>query len=297
MLNAEKFSASNTLSAYRKDLSDFENYLIAKKIALIETKLDDLRSYISTLSNSLSNSTIARKISCFKQFYLFLYQEKLISTNPTLNISAIKKSFSLPKFLTNEEIFSILNLLTNTNEQDLIRLSAMLELLYASGMRVTELVSLKLSNLQIDNRTSNIEHHMIISGKGNKERLVVISEQAIIALKKYLPIRKYYVTCKKNENWLFPSTSKEGHLTRQRLGQLLKEIALKTNLDPAKISPHIIRHSFASHLLAGGADLRVIQELLGHVDISTTQIYTHIQTEKLKSIITNNHPLAKKNFI
>jgi integrase/recombinase XerD len=220
-----------------------------------------------------------------------MVSENIISHNPSLIIKNPKPQAHLPKFLTEEEIEKLLNFVIDDSNLEQVRAKAMIELLYASGMRVSELVSLKSSNLQKDRSGGHLAYQpiLLITGKGNKERVVVINPRAIQALTSYIPTRK-----NQDSLWLFPSDSSLGHITRQRFGQILKTIALNVGLDPSLVSPHILRHSFASHLLQNGADLRVIQELLGHSDISTTQVYTHIQDKKLISTIKMYHPLAKK---
>lgn len=295
MLKAERGSALNTIISYKNDLSELELYL--KPIKLADADLDDLRDYIKFLSKKYyAPKTIARKLSSIKQFYKFLQLEEIIKNNPAQLIDSPQKIRSLPKKLSYTEIELLITTSYFDKSLDGIRNSAMLELLYASGMRVSELVSLKLGNLQFNRTNKNsIKEFLIIKGKGGKERLVLINGEAQEALKNYLNVRIKYIDFK-NELYLFPSSSKEGHVTRQRFGQILKKIAITANLDPTKISPHIIRHSFATHLLYGGADLRVIQELLGHADISTTQIYTHIENSKLKSVLEDFHPLSKKNI-
>jgi integrase/recombinase XerD len=293
MLISEKNSSNNTIEAYQKDLNDFQIFLGKKPI--LEGNNDDIRSFMRILSkNGMSSRSIARKISALRHFYKFLFLEKIISNNPACEIELPKIGKTLPKYLSLEQVDLLLNI-DDYNDDDSCRYKAMIELLYASGMRVTELITLKLFHLQYDKTKNTINPYLIITGKGNKERIVVINENAIMAIQKYLTIRNNFINSNitSKNNFLFPSNSQEGHLTRQRFGQILKEQAILRNLDPSLVSPHIIRHSFATHLLENGADLRVIQELLGHSDISTTQIYVHIQQKRLKSIIKNFHPISK----
>ncbi len=282
MLAAQRGAAKHTITAYQKDLVDLLAYLKPKSPQ--DASAEDLNSYLATLKN-LSNASLARKISTLRQFYNFLLEENFISSNPTKTITSVKKESSLPKFLSPAQIAHLLAAAKEGQEPSDIRLYAILELLYATGMRVEELVSLKLEVMQFDQTQQVIN----IRGKGNKERIVIINKSAKEAIAAYLLIRSSF-TNEHNEMWLF--ASQKSHLSRQRLGQMLKSLALKANVDPKKISPHVIRHSFASHLLANGADLRSIQRLLGHSSINTTQIYTHVQLTKLQEVLDNFHPLS-----
>ena len=290
MLISEKNSSQNTIDAYQKDLKDFQLYIGNNNTVVVTS--DDIRSFIRDLSKrGMSARSISRKISAVRHFYKFMFLEKYIDDNPASKIDLPKIGKSLPKYLTLEEVDILLNI-SDTKEADDLRYKAMIELLYASGMRVSELITLKLFHLQYDKIKNTINPYLIITGKGNKERVVVINDNAILAIQHYLTIRNKFLNNSKND-FLFPSKSADGHITRQRFGQILKEQAIAKNIDPSRVSPHIIRHSFATHLLENGADLRVIQELLGHSDIGTTQIYVHIQQSRLKSIVENYHPLSK----
>jgi integrase/recombinase XerD len=239
----------------------------------------------------LAASSLARKLSSLKQFFHFLYSEKERDDDPTLSVSSPKQVKALPKCLSLEEVDQLLTCASNDNSAEGARLYALLELLYATGLRVSELVALPLQTIL--SSKGELNRALLVKGKGNKERLIPLNMHALEAVKTYLKHRQEFLGRRKDSAYLFPSSSKEQHLTRQRFGQLLKALALKANLDPTKLSPHVLRHSFASHLLAGGADLRVIQELLGHSDISTTQIYTHVQNDKLAELVNNHHPLSK----
>ncbi|MFN7038774.1 MAG: site-specific tyrosine recombinase XerD [Alphaproteobacteria bacterium] len=294
MMSAERAASKNTLEAYAHDLKELNNFL-GEETQLEDVSLNNLKSYLSSLSKKhFSSKTIARRISSIKQFYQFLYLEKIINDDPANLLELPKKTLTLPKMLEHNEISILMEIAKQDISIEGLRALTMLELLYASGMRISELVTLKYSNLQFDrSKKLELKPFLLIKGKGNKERIVIINEQAIEALVNYLKVRESFLKGNK-DLYLFPSNSKEGHITRQRFGQILKELALKGNIDPGKVSPHILRHSFASHLLERGADLRVIQELLGHSDISTTQIYTHLQHGKLKSVIDTHHPLSKK---
>jgi len=279
MMVAERGASANTIEAYSRDLSEFAAYAKRHRLAFETIEKPAIEKYITTLGKSdLSAKTIARRISSIRQFFHFLYSEDIRKDDPATNIDSPKQTRSLPKSLSKDDIEK---LITQARDYNDIRLVAILELLYASGLRVSELVTLPLVAFNKANQ------FLIVRGKGNKERLVALNNAAIEAVGEYISKRSHH------SNYLFSSGSKEGHLTRQRLGQMLKELALKAGIDPEKISPHKMRHSFASHLLEGGADLRIIQELLGHSDISTTQIYTHIEQDKLTNLVRNHHPLSK----
>jgi len=234
---------------------------------------------------------LARKISTYTQFFNFLIDEKLIDNNPTKDIKQPKLDSKLPVILSVSDIQNLIN----SSKQDIsnlgIRFNCMIEIMYATGIRVSELVTMTLASLYQD------KNFIIISGKGNKERLVPISKDTQDTINNYLKIRSFFFNKDKEVKWLFPSKqSKIGHITRQRFSQLLSSLADGANLKAKKISPHKLRHAFASHLLANGADLRSLQLMLGHEDISTTQIYTHILDERLKQIVKDKHPLSKVSF-
>jgi integrase/recombinase XerD len=311
MMIAERAIAKNTVNAYLQDLRDFDNFLALQSLKVESASEKEVRNFIQKLTKDhISSRSIARKISSLRAFYDFLLQEQLIEMNPARVVDTPKYSLNLPNILSFEEIEKLIKYTGSDNTPEGIRLDAMVKLLYAAGLRVSELVSLRLSDLQLDyniaqlnDRLKNnslsedfdIKPYFHIKGKGGKERLVVINEAAKLALKKYLIIRALFLreANPRSELYLFPSSSKTGYMTRQNFAILLKNAAIDSGLSPEKISPHILRHSFASHLLEGGADLRSIQELLGHADISTTQIYTHVQPGKLKQIIEEMHPASK----
>jgi integrase/recombinase XerD len=234
-------------------------------------------------------ATLSRRLSALRQFYQFLASEGWSTHNPTETIDLPRRQHTLPKILSEEEVVRLLEGARAQTDPEGRRLYAMLETLYASGLRVSELISLPLMSFHPD------RPFLLIKGKGGKERLVPLSGPSLSALKTYLTVRSSFLQQDKDsfmQKWLFPSSSKEGHLTRQRFGQLLKGLALAVNLDPGKVSPHVIRHAFATHLLGHGADLLTIQKLLGHADLSTTQIYTHVVTDHLKDLVNCHHPLA-----
>jgi integrase/recombinase XerD len=304
MMVAERGASKNTLDAYRRDLRDFLMFLGKNKMTLAKAARAQIEAYLQSLSQAgLSARTAARRSSSLKQLFEFLYTEKLRGDNPAATLETPKLSRQLPKTLQLEHIVSLIENARQDNSPKGLRLLAMLELMYGSGLRVSELVSLKRAALQV--KGGEVNAFIMITGKGNKERMVPVSGKAREALKQYLsyqlPATSYQKTKKTsnrqlvtgNSLWLFPG-AKNKPMTRHNFAILLKALAMKAGIDPELISPHTLRHSFASHLLEGGADLRVIQELLGHSDISTTQIYTHVASAQLKKLVNEKHPLAKK---
>ncbi len=267
--------------------------------SLTQVEKTDIESFMINLSNKgLAASTRARKISSIKSFYKFLFEEKLRNDNPTLQIKQPKLTNKLPKTLSESDVEKMLQVAKNfgKSDSDKIRNQCLLELLYATGMRVTELLSLPVS---VANHNSKM---LYITGKGGKERLVPLSIDAQNCLRKWLSEWDKIAKMQKKINgeeiiYLFPSKKKTGHLTRIWFYKLIKEIALKASLNPIVVSPHTLRHAFATHLLANGADLRVIQTFLGHSDISSTEIYTHVLTHRLKDLVEKHHPLANSKKI
>lgn len=296
MMQAERGISNNSFASYSRDLKDFEEFL--SKISKPETSITDgdIGIYIEYLyKKSLSPRSINRKISTVKTYYNFLLSDKIIDYNPVFSAPLPKYTNKLPMHLSLEEIKTLLNFFDSDNSPESIRLGAMIHLLYASGLRVSELVSIKLTTICSGAKQELIRKSFTITGKGSKERLVVINDKAIDKLQEYLAIRDYFSSGKsfKAKEYFFCSNSKEGHMTRQNFAISLKKASYDAGLDSSKISPHVLRHSFATNLLEGGADLRVIQELLGHADIGTTQIYTHLQTTHLKESLDKHHPLSK----
>lgn len=296
MTLAERGIAQNSALSYKRDLLDFQVFLSDIKVSELAVSSDDIDKYISNLAtNQISPRSINRKISTLKSYYNFLISEQYTKYNPTLIVDLPKYNNKLPSVLSIENIKALLDFIGNDSSPEGIRLSAMIHLIYASGLRVSELVSLKLIDIAIGHNSSRVRKTFLVKGKGGKERVVVINDQARIVIENYLEIREIFCKGKSQtaKSYFFASSSSLGHMTRQNFAQLLKKAALDSGLDPEIVSPHILRHSFASHLLEGGADLRVIQELLGHADISTTQIYTHVQTRHLKKTLKECHPLEK----
>ena len=293
MLLAERGLSKNSAASYKKDLDDFTLYIKDHNITDSTTiTIENIREFVHSLSkNNISSRSIARKLSAIRGFYSFLVRESIIEENPAQLIDLPKYAAPLPMMLSVEEIKLILSACDEHNP-DNVRLTCMIHILYATGLRVSELVSLKITNLSLNQVTGELKNYITVIGKGNKERLVIMNDIAMRAVKDYLGYREFFIPIGKNSLYLFPSLSKQGYMTRQNFALLLKNAATNVGIDPMRVSPHVLRHSFASHLLAGGADLRVIQELLGHADISTTQIYTHVQVHKLKDVMQQYHPLS-----
>ena len=298
MLSAERGAARNTLDAYERDLKDFNAFLTSRERAIDEATTRDVRDYLESLSTQgLSASTAARRLSALRQFHGFLFAEGIRKDDPCGSIEGPRRARPLPKTLTVGEVDALLAAARRaedgrTHEEAVLaykraRLVCLMEVLYATGLRVSELVGLPLSAVRGE------ERFLAVSGKGGRERLVPLSDAARAAIDAYLPLRSLRLGDHVSP-WLFPSRGRQGHLTRHRFAQLLKDLAVSAGLDPTRVSPHTLRHAFASHLLANGADLRAVQQMLGHADISTTQIYTHVLDERLKELVQTHHPLARK---
>ncbi|PKQ04939.1 MAG: recombinase XerD [Alphaproteobacteria bacterium HGW-Alphaproteobacteria-11] len=301
MLSAERGAARNTLDAYERDLKDFSAFLATRGKSQTEATARDIRDYLEYIAaQGLSASTAARRLSAIRQFHGFLFADGVRKDDPCGSIEGPRRARPLPKTLTVEEVDGLLAASRlaadgRTQEEAVLaykraRLVCLMEVLYATGLRVSELVGLPLSAVRGD------ERFLSVSGKGGRERLVPLSETARLAIDTYLPLRTQRLG-DKTSPWLFPSRGRQGHLTRHRFAQLLKDISIAAGLDPSRVSPHTLRHAFASHLLANGADLRAVQQMLGHADISTTQIYTHVLDERLKDLVETHHPLAKKGKV
>lgn len=302
MLAAEQGAGDNTLGAYRGDLEDLSGFLARRKSAFLNADTQMLRDYLADLdTRGFKSSSVARKLSSTRHLFRFLLSERVRADDPAAILSGPKRGRALPKVLSIADVDRLLTqakALSVAPEQSplqhlrALRLSCLLEILYATGLRVSELVALPLSAARRDARM------IVVRGKGNKERLVPLNETSKQAMADYLAaLEETRSTQKKpsaTSKWLFPSSGESGHLTRQHFARDLKELAMAAGIAPRLISPHVLRHAFASHLLHNGADLRIVQTLLGHTDISTTQIYTHIVEERLKSLVRDLHPLADK---
>lgn len=295
MMAVERDASPHTLAAYGRDLADAETHL-GHAGGLLGAAQTDIEAWYADLSKrGLSAATAARRRASVRQFYRFAVGEGWREDDPSRRLDAPKQGRPLPKSLSREEVGRLLDVIAQKDSASAKRLLALVEMAYASGMRVSELLGLKLEAVQRD------PAYLIVRGKGNKERLVPLNSSAREAIKAWLEARnapdaKPKIKAKTAASpWLFPSTGKSGHLTPRRFAQLLDEAAAAAGIDPSRISPHVLRHAFATHLLEGGADLRVVQTLLGHVDISTTQIYTHLATDHLSQVVQSKHPLARKN--
>ncbi len=288
MLAAERGAAENTLEGYRRDLTDFAAFAQKQGRAAQDADADVIRAYLKHLTGrGMAPRTQARRLSALRQFFRFLFAERMRGDDPTTVIDAPKAGRALPKYLSEAEVDLLLACAANHAGADGKRLVALMEILYATGLRVSELVGLPLGAVTRDGLM------LMVRGKGGKERMVPLSEPAGDAISDYLGVRaRFLPKGVKDSPFLFPSRAKQGFLTRARFAQILKELAVEAGLDPARVSPHVLRHSFASHLLAHGADLRALQQMLGHADISTTQIYTHVLDERLKRLVQSAHPLA-----
>ena len=290
MLLAERGARPNTLAAYLRDLTDFSGYLAGRGVDEAEAGAADLRAYMDSLAaRGLAPRTAARRLSALRQYHKFLYAEGLCPDDPAAAIDSPRQGRRLPKVLSEAEVEALLAAARCHEGPEGSRLLAILELLYATGLRVSELVSLPLAAVRRDPRV------IFVRGKGGRERMVPLGGPARAALADYLAQREAFRSGKGESPWLFPSSASIGHLTRQRVAQLLKDLALEAGLAPSRVSPHVLRHAFATHLLDHGADLRALQQMLGHADISTTQIYTHVLNERLRALVQDRHPLARRS--
>ncbi|MEP9351045.1 site-specific tyrosine recombinase XerD [Xanthobacter sp. KR7-225] len=300
MQAVERGASANTLQAYRRDLEDFAAFLTATGGGLADAGTAQIRAYLADLSaRGFATTTVARRLSAVRQFYRFLFAEGHRGDDPAAVLEGPKRGRALPKVLTVEEVTRLIETAHRlAAERPLapgekppaetlrrLRVAAIVELLYASGLRVSELVALPVSAARAKAEA------IMVTGKGGKERLVPLGGPAKAAMAAHLEARR--AAGLDAARWLFPSTSESGHVTRQQAGRDLKDLAAAAGVAPAKLSPHVLRHAFASHLLAHGADLRVVQTLLGHADVATTQIYTHVLDERLKDMVRDLHPLSE----
>ncbi|PQA74175.1 site-specific tyrosine recombinase XerD [Brucella oryzae] len=294
MMSAERGAAQNTLESYRRDLEAVAEAMAARGVNLAEAGPDHIRSAIDAMAaQGFAATSQARRLSALRQFFRFLYSEGYRQDDPTGTVDAPKKQKPLPKIMSVENVTRLLDRAAleageaaePSDRIKALRLHALLETLYATGLRVSELVGLPVTVARTDHR------FLLVRGKGSKERMVPLSPKARDALQRFLALRDSLAHSDDNP-WLFPAFSESGHLARQVFARELKGLAARAGLSAAAISPHVLRHAFASHLLQNGADLRTVQQLLGHADISTTQIYTHVLEERLHKLVSEHHPLA-----
>ena len=287
MMAAERGAALNTRDAYRRDLDDCTGFLARRGVALETASGEDLRAYlVHQAAIGMAARTQARRLSCLRQFYRFLFAEGGRGDDPTATLDAPRLGRPLPKYLSETEVSALLSAAAALPAADGLLAGALMELLYATGLRVSELVGLPLAAVAREPRV------LVVRGKGGKERMVPLSDPARAALAGWKAVREQMRPPRNPSKWLFPSHGASGHLTRSGFAKLLARLAVAAGIEPSRVSPHVLRHSFASHLLAGGADLRSVQEMLGHADIATTEIYTHIQDEQRLKLVRQHHPLA-----
>jgi integrase/recombinase XerD len=289
MLAAERGTARLTIAAYRTDLLDLSRFLTASAAALESADEPALHAYLAAPATArLAPRSLARRLSAMRQFYKFLVVDRVRPDDPTTGLDTPRLGRPLPKLISEAEVAQLIAAARAVPGEEGERAVCLVELLYATGMRISELLTLPLAAALRDPR------FLLVRGKGGRERIVPLSEPSRLALAGYLGIRGRFLPGGQPSRWLFPSRGGAGHLTRQRCGQLLKELALSAGLDPDRLSPHVLRHAFASHLLDHGADLRSVQQMLGHADIATTQIYTHVLSDRLRRLVQTGHPLARR---
>ena len=290
MMSVERAAARNTLLAYSKDLADAQGCLGRRGSDLAAASAEDIEAYFLDLgARGLSPATASRRRASVRQFYRFVLGETWRVDDPSRRVEAPRKGRSLPRVLSRAEMDALIAAAGARDGAQGLRLACRVELAYASGLRISELTGLTLNAMARD------PAYLIVKGKGGKERLAPLNDTARTAVKAYLEVRPGFLPKGDKANpWLFPSRGKGGRLTPRRFAQLLDEAAADAGIDPARVSPHVLRHAFATHLLEGGADLRVVQTLLGHADIGTTQIYTHVASDRLSEVVATKHPLARK---
>jgi integrase/recombinase XerD len=289
MLRASRNASANTERAYRGDIGDYERFLAKRGASALDVDAGAARAYLRQIAQAgLSPRSAARRLSALRQLHRFLVSEGLRADDPLATLEAPRVGRALPKILSEEEVRALLEAAKSLDGIDGVRLACILEILYSSGLRVSELAGLKLASLSRDGR------FLIVRGKGDKERLIPLAAPALAALEAWRAARLREFPLAAKSRFLFPTRAASGHLTPARIAQLLKALAPKAGIDPRRLSPHVLRHAFASHLVDRGADLRAVQQMLGHADIATTQIYTHVGGERLKRLVGTHHPLARR---
>ncbi len=289
LLMAERGASANTIDSYRRDLDNCGRFMVRHGACLEGAETEALRHYLRDLTmRGMAPRTVARRLSALRQFFRFLNREGWRTDDPTAAIDGPRLGRTLPKLLDEAEVRRLLDTAGRRKGPEGARLAALLELLYATGMRVSELAALPRAALAREPKL------LVVRGKGGRERLVPLSDPALAAVRRYLAERAAIPPQGQDSEWLFPGRDPRRHLTARRVGQLLKELAVACGLDPARVSPHVLRHAFATHLLDHGADLRSVQQMLGHADIATTQIYTHVVSDRLRRLVDDHHPLARR---
>ena len=290
MLAGERGAAANTLAAYQRDLDDLAGYLAKRGAALETADAEALRGFLGQMARAqLAPRTAARRLSAIRQFYRFLFSEGVRGDDPTDPLDSPRQGRPLPKILSEAEVAALLQAARARDGAEGARMTALLEVLYATGLRVSELVALPAAAARRDPRL------LTVTGKGGHERTVPLSPPARAALADWLPARQRLLGGR-DSRWLFPGRAPERPMTRAAFADALKKLAIEAGVDPSKVSPHVLRHAFATHLLANGADLRSVQQMLGHADISTTQIYTHVLDARLRQLVGERHPLARSGL-
>jgi integrase/recombinase XerD len=297
MMSAERGASPRTLKAYRRDLEDVTAHVRPRGRDLVSARIDDLESYLAALeAGGFASATAARRLSAIRRFYKFLHAERMRADNPSATLEGPRRGRPLPKVLSEAQVEALFTAAARVEGPQGARLRCLLEVLYAAGLRVSELVSLPANALASAQGAS--ARALVIRGKGGKERLAPLTPPAKKAIAEYAACRETFLPedparRAKAERWLFPSRGKEGRLSREAFALMLKDLAAAAGLPQSAVSPHVIRHAFATHLLARGADLRAVQKLLGHADLSTTQIYAHVLDERLQETVRQAHPLAR----
>lgn len=290
MMAVERAAAPSTLKNYRRDIAAFGSFCRARGETLATAGANDIAAWLDKLTASgLARSTTALKTSALRQFFRFLYSEGIRDSDPAALVDRPRINRPLPKILSVDEVSRLIEAAEKQDRQDKLRLLAMMELLYAAGLRVSELVGLRVGAFRPGERV------LIIRGKGGRDRMAPLTKSAVDAVQAYLCVREKFIPQKTETSpWLFPSRGKTGHITSAWFAMSLKDLAAQAGIQATKVSPHVIRHAFATHLLEGGADLRSVQQMLGHADITTTQIYTHVAQDRLGALVKSRHPLTKK---
>lgn len=286
MMAAERGAAVNTLDAYRRDLEFYLSFLAERGVGPLEVGPALVRAWLGDqVARGMAPRTQARRMSCISRFHAFLVAEGRRPDDPTMGVDSPRLKRPLPKTLSVEEVTTLLAAARTVPGEDGVMVTALLETLYATGLRVSELVGLP------DSAVARDPEMLLVRGKGMKERMVPLSDPARTALRDWRAVRARQLG-QTVSPWLFPSWGGTGHLTRSGFARMLARVGLRAGLDPIRLSPHVLRHAFATHLVAGGADLRMVQQMLGHADIGTTEIYTHVQTERMIQLVRTHHPLA-----